>query len=81
MLREGRVQVSMAEVGEMLPHYFKEVDGRWYLRGEAVVGGNVFDLKSDAGALDLAERRAGRRAADDRRADPPVATGDRAAGR
>lgn len=51
MLREGRVQVSMAQVGELLPYYFKIVDGRWYLRGEAVVGGNAFDLKSDAGAL------------------------------
>ena len=51
MLREGRVQVSMAQVSEMLPYYFKEVDGRWYLRGEAVLGGNAFDLKSDAGAL------------------------------
>ena len=51
MLREGRVQVSMAQVSEMLPYYFKDVDGRWYLRGEAVVGGNAFDLKSDAGAL------------------------------
>lgn len=51
MLREGRVQVSMAQMGELLPHYFKEVDGSWYLRGEAVVGGNAFDLKSDAGAL------------------------------
>ena len=39
------------EVGEMLPHYFKEVDGRWYLRGEAVVGGNAFDLKTDADAI------------------------------
>ncbi len=51
MLREGRVQISMAQVGELLPFYFKEVDGRWYLRGESVVGGNVFDLQSDAGAL------------------------------
>ena len=51
MLREGSVQVSMAAVGEMLPHYFKEADGGWYLRGEAVVGGNVFDLQRDAGAL------------------------------
>ncbi|MGA9350072.1 MAG: hypothetical protein WBW48_14895 [Anaerolineae bacterium] len=51
MLREGSVQVSMAQVGEMLPHYFKEVDGRWYLRGEAVVGGNVYDLKTDGGAI------------------------------
>ncbi len=35
----------------MLLHYFKSVDGRWYLRGEAVVGGNVFDLNNDSGAL------------------------------
>jgi hypothetical protein len=51
MLREGSVQVSMAAVGEMLPHYFKAVDGRWYLRGDAVAGGNVFDLSHDSGAL------------------------------
>lgn len=51
MLRQGSVQVSMAAVGEMLPHYFKSVDGRWYLRGEAVAGGNVFDLSHDSGAL------------------------------
>jgi DNA modification methylase len=51
MLREGSVQVNMAAVGEMLPHYFKAVDGRWYLRGEAVFGGNVFDLNHDGGAL------------------------------
>jgi hypothetical protein len=51
MLREGSVQISMAQVGEMLPHYFKEVDGRWYLRGEAVIGGNAFDLKTDADAI------------------------------
>jgi hypothetical protein len=41
----------MAQVGEMLPHYFKEADGRWYLRGEAVIGGNAFDLKTDMGAI------------------------------
>jgi len=51
MLREGSVQISMAQVGEMLPHYFKEVDGRWYLRGEAVIGGNAFDLKTDTDAI------------------------------
>lgn len=51
MLRAGQVSVSMAEVGALLPHYFKEVDGRWYLRGEAVLEGGVFDLKSDAGAI------------------------------
>jgi DNA modification methylase/predicted RNA-binding Zn-ribbon protein involved in translation (DUF1610 family) len=54
MLRNGSVQVSMADVEEMLAyHYktFKLVDGRYYLRGEAVIGGNVFDLSSDAGAI------------------------------
>lgn len=51
MLANGVVEVSMEQVGDMLPYYFKQVDGKWYLRGEAVVGGNVFDLKSDAGAL------------------------------
>jgi DNA-directed RNA polymerase subunit M/transcription elongation factor TFIIS len=54
MLREGSVEASMADVEEMLAyHYqtFKRVDGRYYLRGESVVGGNVFDLASDAGAI------------------------------
>ena len=51
MIRNGAVTVNMAQVGDMLPHYFKEVDGRWYLRGEAVVGGNVFDLSNDTGAI------------------------------
>ncbi len=51
MLAEGVVDVSMEKVGAILPHYFKQVDGRWYLRGEAVAGGNVFDLKSDTGAI------------------------------
>jgi hypothetical protein len=54
MLREGSVEVSMAKVEEMLTyHYqtFKLVDGRYYLRGEAVFGGNIFDLSSDAGAI------------------------------
>ena len=51
MLANGMVEVSMEQVGDMLPYYFKQVDGRWYLRGEAVMGGNVFDLKTDAGAL------------------------------
>lgn len=54
MLRDGSVQASMAEVEAMLVHHyqtFKLVDGRYYLRGEAVVGGNVFDLGSDAGAI------------------------------
>jgi len=51
MLHEGSVQISMSQVGEMLPHYFKEVDGRWYLRGEAVIGGNAFDLKTDTDAI------------------------------
>ncbi|MEN4011378.1 MAG: DNA methyltransferase [Bellilinea sp.] len=51
MLVEGVVDVSMEKVGAILPHYFKQVDGRWYLRGETVAGGNVFDLKSDTGAI------------------------------
>jgi DNA modification methylase len=51
MLREGSVHVSMAQVGEMLPYYFKEIDACWYLRGDAVQDGNVFDLNSDAGAI------------------------------
>jgi len=51
MLHDGSVQISMAQVGAMLPHYFKEVDGHWYLRGEAVIGGNAFDLKTDTDAI------------------------------
>lgn len=51
MLTEGFVDISMEKVGAILPHYFKKVDGRWYLRGETVAGGNVFDLKSDTGAI------------------------------
>ena len=51
MLAEGVVDVSMEKVGIILPHYFKQVDTRWYLRGETVTGGNVFDLKNDTGAI------------------------------
>jgi len=54
MIRSGNVQVSMAMLDEMLSyHYktFKIADGKYYLRGEAVVGGNVFDLNTDAGAI------------------------------
>jgi hypothetical protein len=51
MLAEGAVEISMEKVATMLPYYFKQVDGRWYLRGEAVAGGNVFDMKTDAGAI------------------------------
>lgn len=51
MLADGVVDVSMEKVGSILLHYFKQVDGQWYLRGENVAGGNVFDLKSDSGAI------------------------------
>ena len=54
LLRNGSVEVSMADVETMLAYHsqtFKLVDGRYYLRGEAVLGGNVFDLSSDAGAI------------------------------
>ncbi|MBL7065880.1 MAG: DNA methylase [Anaerolineae bacterium] len=54
LLRNGSVEVSMADVEAMLVYHsqtFKLVDGRYYLRGEAVLGGNVFDLSSDAGAI------------------------------
>ncbi len=51
MLSEGIVDVSMEKMGSILPHYFKQIDGCWYLRGETVAGGNVFDLKSDTGAI------------------------------
>jgi hypothetical protein len=51
MLANGVVEVSMEQVGKMLPFYFKQADGRWYLRGEAVMGGNAFDLKTDAGSI------------------------------
>jgi hypothetical protein len=53
-VRDSSVQVSMADVEAMLAYHaqtFKLVDGRYYLRGEAVLGGNVFDLSSDAGAI------------------------------
>ncbi len=51
MLQQGVVDVSMEQVGALLPYYFKQADGKWYLRGEAVLGGDVFNLKTDAGAL------------------------------
>ncbi|MFW6116513.1 MAG: DNA methyltransferase [bacterium] len=51
MIANGTVQVSMADLDHMLPYYFKEVDGRWYLRGEAVVGGHVFDIRSETDAI------------------------------
>lgn len=51
MIRNGAVSTSMEQVGQMLAHYFKQVDNRWYLRGEAVLGGNAFDLSTDSGAL------------------------------
>jgi len=54
LLRDGSVEVSMADVEAMLAYHsqaFKLVDGRYYLRGEAVLGGNVFNLSSDAGAI------------------------------
>lgn len=51
MLAQGVVDVSMEQVGALLPYYFKQADNKWYLRGEAVLGGDVFNLKTDAGAL------------------------------
>jgi len=54
MLRNGSVEIGMAGVEEMLKHHyqtFKLIDGRYYLRGESVIGGNVFDLRSDSGAI------------------------------
>ncbi len=51
MLAQGAVEVSMEQVGAMLPHYFKEVDGKWYLRGEAVYGGNTFNIRNDTDAI------------------------------
>ena len=54
LLRQGSVEVSMADVERMLTYHsqtFKLVDGRYYLRGQAVLEGNVFDLRSDAGAI------------------------------
>jgi len=52
ILRENLVvELSMKDLQQMLPHYFKEVDSRWYLRGEAVIGGNAFDLKTDTDAI------------------------------
>lgn len=51
MIHKGLVEVSMEQVGRMLPYYFKVVDGAWYLRGQAVIGGRLFDLTTDSGAL------------------------------
>lgn len=51
MLVQGVVEVSMEQVGAMLPHYFKDVDGKWYLRGEAVYGGNTFNIRNDTDAI------------------------------
>ena len=54
LLRDGKVQVSMTDLEAVLAYHsqtFKLVDGRYYLRGEAVLGGNVFDLHSDGGAI------------------------------
>lgn len=45
------VQVSLTNLAEILPFYFKQVDGTWYLRGETVSAGKTFDLASDGGAL------------------------------
>jgi len=41
MLRDGSVTLSMAQVESLLPHYFKQVEGRWYLRGEQVIEGGL----------------------------------------
>ena len=41
MLRDGTVTLSMAQVEALLPHYFKQVEGRWYLRGEQVLEGGL----------------------------------------
>lgn len=54
MIHSGSVQINMAELEEMLEyHYntFKMVDGQYYLRGESVIGGNIYDLGSDSGAI------------------------------
>lgn len=52
MLRDGTVTLSMAEVEALLPHYFKQVDGRWYLRGEAVIeGGLGLIIRDEASAI------------------------------
>jgi DNA methylase. len=52
MLRDGTVTLSMAEVEALLPHYFKQVDGRWYLRGEAVIeGGLGLIVRDEASAI------------------------------
>jgi DNA modification methylase len=51
MLSNGSVQVSMADVDRMLPYDFKQVDGRWYLRGEAIAGGRVFGIRDETDAI------------------------------
>ncbi len=52
MLRDGAVTFSMAQVEELLPHYFKQVEGRWYLRGEQVIeGGLGLIVRDEASAI------------------------------
>ena len=51
MISNGAVQVSMADVDHMLPYYFKQVDGRWYLQGEAIAGGRGFDIRDETDAI------------------------------
>jgi DNA modification methylase len=51
MITNGAVQLSMADVDRMLPYYFKQVDGRWYLRGEAIAGGRVFEIRDETDAI------------------------------
>jgi len=47
MLRDGSVTLSMAQVESLLPHYFKQVEGRWYLRGEQVMEGGLGLIVND----------------------------------
>jgi len=47
MLRDGSVTFSMAQVESLLPHYFKQVEGRWYLRGEQVMEGGLGLIVND----------------------------------
>lgn len=44
-------EVTIPLLETVLPHYFKQVEGRWYLRGEAIVGGRVFEIRDETDAI------------------------------
>ena len=44
-------QVTIPYLETVLPHYFKQVENRWYLRGEAIAGGRVFEIRDETDAI------------------------------